>query len=287
MRETWERAAGAWGRRAERIREWGMPVSLAMVEALDLRPGESLLELAAGPGDTGFMAAPRIAAPGGVAAAGASPAGVAPGTLLCSDGAEAMLALARERAAHAGVTNVEFRQMELEWIDLAAAEVDAALCRWGIMLVVDPSAAAREIRRVLRPGGRAALAVWDLPAGNAWATIPSAAMVELGHVQASDPDAPGMFALAAPGRLEALLEDAGFTDVEISTVQLWRRYRSAQEYVEEMIDVSPTFGAAWSGLDGAERAEVSRLIADATVPHAAADGSLALPGSSLVATAHA
>ena len=102
------------------------------------------------------------------------------GTLISSDGAEAMLEVARGRAAAAGIDNVEFQQLELEWIDLPTASVDAVVVRWGIMLIVDPDAAAREIRRVLRAGGRAALAVWDLPERNPWATIPSAAMIELG-----------------------------------------------------------------------------------------------------------
>ena len=120
-----------------------------MIDALSPQPGQRVLELAAGPGDTGFMAAELIV-PGG--------------TLICSDGAEAMLDVARERAAAQGISNVEFRQLELEWIDLPTADVDAVLCRWGIMLVVDSETAAREIRRVLKPGGRAALAVWDGPA---------------------------------------------------------------------------------------------------------------------------
>ena len=102
------------------------------------------------------------------------------GTLISSDGAEAMIEVARGRAAALGVRNAEFRQLELEWIDLEAGSVDAVLCRWGIMLTVDPEAAAKEIRRVLKAGGRAAFAVWDRPDRNPWATIPSQAMIELG-----------------------------------------------------------------------------------------------------------
>ena len=144
----WDRAAAGWGKRADRVAQWGMPVSVAMVDALALQPGQRVLELAAGPGDTGFMAAELIR-PGG--------------TLVSSDGAEPMLDVARERARQSGIENVEFAQLELEWIDLPTASVDAVLCRWGIMLIVDPAAAAGEIRRVLRAGGRAALAVWDVP----------------------------------------------------------------------------------------------------------------------------
>jgi ubiquinone/menaquinone biosynthesis C-methylase UbiE len=299
-REAWETAAEAWGRLAGRVREWGMPVSTAMIKSLALAPGERVLELAAGPGDTGFMAAELIRQPDGAAPAppgegerrAASPAGdgqragvVPPGTLISSDGAEAMVDIARQRARESGIANVAFRQLELEWIDLPTATVDAVLCRWGIMLIVDPEAAAREIRRVLVSGGRAALAVWDTPNKNPWATIPSAVMVELGHVQPPDPQGPGMFALAGDGRLSDLLEGSGFTDVEISAVPLERRYLTVDQFVADTLELSPMFRSAYRELSDEEQAEVAARMAIGARPFTAADGSLSLPGSSLMARA--
>ncbi len=271
-RETWERAADGWGRRADRVRTWGMPVSEAMVAKLDLAPGQRVLELAAGPGDTGFMAAQRVI-PGG--------------TLICSDGAEAMLEVARARAAAAGIDNVEFAQLELEWIDLPTANVDAVLCRWGIMLIVDPDAAAHEVRRVLRTGGRAAFAVWDLPERNPWATIPSRVMVELGHAPPPDPDAPGMFSLAAPGALPELLEGAGFVDVDVQAVALERRYTTADEFVSETEDMSPMFSGRFRELEPAGQDEVRAQIRAGAERYAQPDGEVVLPGSSLVAVGFA
>lgn len=268
-RESWETAADGWGRSAERIREWGMPVSEAMLDALQLGSGDRVLELAAGPGDTGLMAAERIR----------------PATLISSDGAEAMLDVARQRAHAQGVDNVEFRQLELEWIDMPTASIDAVLCRWGIMLIVDPEAAAREIRRVLTSGGRAALAVWDAPARNPWATVPSGVMVELGHAQPPDPAAPGMFALAGDGRLSDLLLDAGFTDVTVSTVPLERHYLTVDQFVAETYELSPVFSSVSDRLSAEEQAEIAARIAIGIQPFTAADGSLTLPGSSLVARA--
>ena len=93
------------------------------------------------------------------------------------------------------------------------------LCKWGLMFAVDPEAALREMRRVLRPGGRVALAVWDEPPANPWATITTRALVELGHATEPDPDAPGMFALAPPGRLQEVLEAAGFLEVVVESVE--------------------------------------------------------------------
>ncbi len=271
-RETWETAAAGWGREAEAVRNWGMPVSVAMVESLGLQPGQRVLELAAGPGDTGFMAA-ELVRPGG--------------TLISSDGAEPMIEVARARAAQLGIDNVEFRQLELEWIDLETATVDAVLVRWGIMLTVDPPAAAREIRRVLRPGGHAALAVWDARERNPWALIPSMALLELGHAEPPDPNVPGPFALAQDGRLAELLQDAGFTEVEVIPVNLERRYASAQEIVSESANCSPSFGVKYRELTEEQQAEVAAHMIAAAAEYSAADGSVSLPGVSLVARASA
>ncbi len=272
QRQSWECAASAWGERAEQVREWGMPVSLAMVEGLAPAPGQRLLELAAGTGDTGFIAAERV-----------QPTG----TLLSSDGAEAMLEVARRRAGELGIDNVEFRQLELEWIDLPTASVDGVLCRWGIMLIVDPDAAAHEIRRVLVPGGRTALAVWDVRQRNPWATIPNDAVVALGHAPPPDPDAPGMFRLAGDDRLPELLHAAGFTDVTVTAVPLRRGYATVEDYVAETVEMSPTFGSLLRELDSAQQAEVAARVAQGAAPYTADDGSVALPGSSLVAIASA
>jgi ubiquinone/menaquinone biosynthesis C-methylase UbiE len=271
-RARWERASAGWGKRADRIRDWGMPVSMAMVDALALQPGQTVLELAAGPGDTGFLAA-ELVQPGG--------------TLICSDGAEAMLDVARERATATGVSNVEFRQIELEWIDLETATMDAVLCRWGIMLILDPEAAAREIRRVLRQGKRASFAVWDAPERNPWATIPSRVMIARGHVQPPDPEAPGMFTLAEPGVLEELLETAGFTDVVVRSIELVRHYSEPAEFLAETADLSPMFGSGYAELRPEERDAIAADVVSALEPFTAPDGKVTLPGCSLAAVATA
>ena len=270
--ERWGRAAAGWGKRAKRVREFGLPVSAWMIDHAGLQPGLRVLELAAGPGETGFLAAELIR-PGG--------------SLLCSDATDEMLEVARARAAELGVENVEFKRLELEWIDLGTASVDVALCKWGLMFAVDPEAALREARRVLRPGGRIALAVWDEPPVNPWATITTRALVDLGHTTAPDPEAPGMFALAAPGRLQDLLEAAGFLDVVVDSVEPPRAFDSVEEYIAETDDLSSMFGAAFDPLPDEQRAEVVQRVAELARPYVGADGVLRFPARSLVAAAEA
>jgi SAM-dependent methyltransferase len=268
----WERAAPGWGRQAERWREFAMPVSAWMIEHLELQPGQRVLELAAGPGDTGFMAA-ELVVPGGA--------------LITSDASDAMLEVARERARELGVENVEFKRLELEWIDIPTASIDAVLCRWGVMLTVDPAAAAQEMRRVLRPGGRLALAVWDQPEFNQWMTIPDRALVELGHSPLPDPDGPGPFSLSAPGELQEILEAAGFLDVLVEPLELPHAPTTVDEQIEEKLDLSRMFAETYDGLSDDERAAVKTKIGELAEPFTGADGLITPPARALVAAAEA
>ena len=270
--DSWDEAAKGWGRQADRIQSAALPISEWMIAHTSPRPGEQVLELAAGPGDTGFIAA-RLIEPGG--------------TLICSDAVAGMLDIARERAAEQGLDNVEFKQLQLEWIDLPTASVDVVLCRWAFMLIVDPAAALRESRRVLKPGGRLALAVWDTPDANPWAVIIQRALVELGHVEPPAPGGPGMFALSDPATLTALLEEAGFFDIELELVPIRREYASVVDWLGETRDLSRQFATVWAGLGDEDRQSLRDHVDAAAAAYADDSGALVLPGSSLAAAASA
>ena len=272
MLDGWDEAAKGWGRQADRMQSAALPVSEWMIAHTGPRPGEQVLELAAGPGDTGFLAA-RLIEPGG--------------TLICSDAVAGMLDVARERAAEQGLDNVEFKQLQLEWIDLPTASEDIVLCRWGFMLIVDPAAALRESRRVLKPGGRLALAVWDTPEANPWAVVIQRALVELGYVEPASPGGPGMYALSNPTTLTELLDEAGFLDVEIEQVPISRQYASVVDWLGETRDLSRQFATVWADLGDEDRQALRDHVAAAVAPYTDDTGALVLPGSSLAAAASA
>jgi SAM-dependent methyltransferase len=204
-----------------------------------------------------------------------------------TDGAEAMVEAARERAKEVGAANVELRAMEAEWIDLRAASVDAVLSRFGYMLLADPEAALRETRRVLRPGGRVALAAWDAAEHNPWLTRLGTVLVERGLADREPPGAPGPLAVGAPGRIEELLDAAGFDDVEVQPVALEFHAESLDEWWDHAVATSGRFSGIVAGLSPAEHYKVRDAVDAAYAEFVRPDGSLEIPGRALVAAASA
>ncbi len=115
-----------------------------------------------------------------------------------------------------GSQNLEFRGAERRMDRPAGRERGIVLCRWGYMLMADPAAALGETRRVLRPGGRVGLAVWDSLEANPWAALPRAELIERGHRAASpEPSRARVRSRSATRSAFASCWQAGFTEIEI------------------------------------------------------------------------
>lgn len=270
--ERWARAAEAWGAHRDVIQSAAQPVSLWLVDAIDPQPGHRVLELAAGPGDTGFLAAELIV-PGG--------------TLISSDAVEEMVEQARARATEMGIDNVEFQTIDAEWIDLPTASLDGVLARWGYMLLADPATALGETRRVLRPGGRVALAAWTGPEENPWASAPTVELVAMGAIDEPDLDEPNMFAFRDPQRIEQLLQEAGFTDIAIEQVAISYSFASLDDWWDTQLDISTSLARLVGALTPAQRDDLRDAVDARLEQYVADDGTVTLPGRTHVAAASA
>ncbi|HET8757239.1 MAG TPA: methyltransferase domain-containing protein [Solirubrobacteraceae bacterium] len=265
-RDRWARVARGWESRADQMRRVTMPVSMWMVDAIEPQPGHTVLDLAAGIGDTGYLASELIQ-PGG--------------TLITSDYLPEMLSAAQRRAEALGVTNVRFKQIDAtQPIDLEAASVDAVLCRFGYMLMGDPEAALRETRRVLRPGGRLALAAWMGAQDNQWSSLPVRLLLDRGLVEPPEPG-PGQFAWAEEGIIAEQLEAVGFVEYEVEALDFPVRYPS----VEEWWATSRAMGVTVSEARIDDEGEILGALAAAAEPWTQDDGSLAIPARTWVAAA--
>ena len=270
--ERWTAVAGGWERRREAMQASSAAVSTWMIDHVDPQPGQTILELAAGAGDTGLMAAELVAPTGKV---------------ISTDMSEAMIDVARRRAEELGIANVEFKVMGGEWIDLPTASVDGVLCRWGYMLMLDPEAALRETRRVLRPGGHVAFAAWAAPEENPQVTLAPKTLLDLGLMQPSPPDEPGPFSFAKPGYVEELLDVAGFDDAVVETVDLNFHYPTSDDVFETLADISPSGSPILAALSPADHTRLRDVLDERLASFTRPDGGIELPARALVAAATA
>jgi SAM-dependent methyltransferase len=268
--EVWDAIAPGWERWRAHLEEAMSPVRQRLVRELGPGLGDTVLELSAGPGATGFAVAAALGDDG---------------RLISTDFSAEMLEVARRRGAELGLTNVEYRVVDAQRIELDSDSVDGVLCQNGYMLMADPAAALSETRRVLRSGGRLALAVWGAPDRNPWVAIGGMILVQRGHMQPPDPGAPGVFNMASDERTRGLLQGAGFTGIRTEEVPVAFPFDSVDEYVSWTADVGGPFALVIRGLSDEERSTISEQLAEAFAPFSA-DGGYELPGVCLTAVAH-
>jgi SAM-dependent methyltransferase len=248
-RQQWSDAAASWARAAEE-EETGASGDATpwMLEAAELQPGQRVLELACGAGRVGLQAASRVGPDG---------------TVLCSDFSQAMVDAVAERVERLGVSNVSTRLLDAQKLELPEDDFDAVLCRFGYMLMADPAQALRESVRVLRPGGRLALAVWGTAEKNPWLWLVIGALID--HLNAPPPEqgAPGPFSLGDHDRLRALVEGAGSVDVEVEDIETEQTYESLEAWWEEILEVSGPLAAMLKALPEEDREAIrARVVTD-------------------------
>ena len=256
-RADWAAVAPGWYAQREEIWKASRPVSEWMVRKLDPQPGDTLLELAAGLGDTGLMAARLIGETGRV---------------FITDFTPEMVAAARRRAEELSVENAEFRTLDAERMDLETDSVDGVLCRWAYMQMIDPAAAFAETRRVLRPGGRLAFSVWAERERNPTLSLAGNVLVELGHTPPPDPQEPSAFFLADPERIRKLVEGAGFAEPEIEEVSFRWRFASRDTYWRYLTETAASASRILRSLSPEAQNTVRKRVHEAARPHYSGEG---------------
>jgi ubiquinone/menaquinone biosynthesis C-methylase UbiE len=266
---TWERMAAGWDRRRQWMWEVSHQVGEQLVAKLDPQPGQTVLEVAAGTGETGFAAAARLGDDG---------------RLISTDFSAPMVEAARRRAKELGLSNVECQVMDAERMTLADDSVDGVLCRWGYMLMADPETAMAETRRVLRDGGRICLSVWGPAEDNQWAALAGSTLVAAGHVPAPEPGDPGIFSMSSEERIRELVTGASFETDEIEPVRVEYRFEDFDVYWRFLGELAGGIALVLDRLSEDELAQVREAIEQNAQPFRS-NGGYVMPGLALNAVA--
>jgi ubiquinone/menaquinone biosynthesis C-methylase UbiE len=273
VHQMWGSVAGAWAEHADEVEHRAEVVSRVMIEAVAPQPGDTVLELACGAGGLGLAIADRIG-PGG--------------SVLLSDVAPEMVEIAAaasaRRAEDAGGPDVSTRVIDLEQIDLPEASFDIVVCREGLMFALDPRRAAGEIARVLRPGGRLAVAVWGPRDRNPWLGVLADAIQEHTGSPVPPPGVPGPFSLSADGQLHDALAGAGLEQVHVEEVAVPTDDASFEQYWQVRLQLAGPLKNILAGLPNEVLGAIRATVREQLRKYATPDG-LTIPGLAYVATA--
>jgi SAM-dependent methyltransferase len=247
---NWETAAAGWESERDRVARMGRPITEWLVAHLDLEPGQTVLELATGTGDVGLAVAAALDG----------------GRVIMSDRSQGMVDAAGRAVAAAGARNAEVRRLDAEALDLPDASVDRVVCRFAYMLIPDRAAAFAETRRVLRPDGRLAFAVWASADRNAWATTLWDVLEGRTDLPPTPPGGPGMFALGDPATVTALVESAGFSVQATEHIAVVWTYPDWDAYWRAQSSLNGGLARLLPTLSDGERDELVAAVKDAVEP---------------------
>lgn len=254
QRESWDTAAAGWWRWWPTMEAGSDQLNRRLLAMAGLDEGMRVLDIATGIGEPALSAATIVGPTGSVVA---------------TDVSEAMLDIARQRVADAGVANIELVCADEQLVGIDGP-FDAVLSRWGVMFFGDvPGFLARTLE-LLRPGGRLALAVWASPDQVPMATAFFAAAQTLG-LPSPPPDAPGPFRFADVDAFAATLADAGFVDVATDTATVRLEFDSAETFTRFTHDVAAPI-RAWIAQQPDRADEVWTAVTEATRSFEGADG---------------
>ena len=268
---NWNNATGkTWAMLHERLDRQIAPIGHAAMLRAGFRPGDQVLDVGCGCGETSLDIAGQVA----------------PGEVVGLDASAPLLEIAREAARSRHIANAAFIEADAQVHALPPGRFDVLFSRFGVMFFEDPTAAFANLRQGLRPGARLAFCCWRSPAENDWLTVPlKAASHLLPPLPPSDPTAPGPFAFADRDRLFGILSGAGFTRAAIEPFDLRMGTDTLEEAVFQSLRMGP-LGAALRQAEASDelKRKVEAALRAALEPHVE-NGLVRLPGAAWIVSA--
>ena len=231
----WSKSAEYWERHAQTIGTMFAPITRALIEDAGIIEGDKVLDVAGGPGEPSLTIADVVGPTGSV---------------ICTDAVAEMVTAAKSEAHRREIKNISFEQCLGDSLPFEDNSFDAAVCRLGVMFFPDPLSGLREMLRVIKSEGSLSFAVWHESNLNPFSYIVTQVISHHVTMPPADPDAPGAFRFAAPGKLAQILTQAGANRVRerllkfhieapISRDEFWEMRSGTSGTLREKLDAMP------------------------------------------------
>jgi ubiquinone/menaquinone biosynthesis C-methylase UbiE len=270
--QQWSESAVYWEKHAHIVRAMFAPITNALIEAAGITEGQSVLDVAGGVGEPSLRIAELI---GGY------------GSVIFTDAVEEMVTAAKREARRRKLTNIDFCGCLADSLPFSGDSFDVAVCRLGVMLFPDPSAAMREMLRVVKLNGPVSLAVWSPSAANPFFNVVTDVVSRYVASPPEDPDAPGAFRFAEHGKLARTLEAAGAIDVRERLLEfILEAPLTPKQFWEVRSELSDTLRAKLATLSSEQLDRIAREVEEAGLAFYS-DGQMRFPAQVLIVTGRA
>jgi ubiquinone/menaquinone biosynthesis C-methylase UbiE len=272
QRQDWDTASTGWHDWQEQMQRDTRPVSERLVELAGIKPGDRVLDVAAGLGEPSLTVA-KVVGP--------------EGSIVATDISSRMLAYGRERAVAAGVENIEFVESDAASLDFPEGSFDAAVSRWGIIFDPDGEGAAGRIRGFLKEGGKFAISSWGPPDRVPMLGVPMRTVMTRLDIPPPPPGTPGPLSRPTREAIASILEGGGFSDVQVEELELEFEYDSPEEFTRFIREIAPPISNLMKSHPPEVQDETWAAITDAMRAHAVDDGKVRMKNLVLLAAGRA
>ena len=258
QRQMLDNVAAGWQAWWETFEHGAQKVSDKIVELAELKPGDTVLDIATGIGEPAITAAKRVRPNGKVVATDISPQ---------------MIAIGKERAKSLGLDNImEFRESDAEKLDFPKSTFNAVLSRWGLMFLPNLPVALATIRQLLAPNGRLSAAVWSTPSKVPLLDLAFSTVRKQINAPAPQPGTPGPFALADAEALKQTFSQAGFKDIQVQTLQITFNFDSPETYTKFQQQITAPIQAMLANQPEERKKQIWNSVTEAVGEYADSHG---------------
>jgi ubiquinone/menaquinone biosynthesis C-methylase UbiE len=265
QKAAWNKFSPGWKKWDDLMMDFLKPMGDEIISLLNPKDADVVLDIAAGTGEPGLTIATLLKN----------------GKVIITDLSEDMLDIARENATKRGIKNIETRACDVCELPFADNTFDAISCRFGFMFFPDMLLAAKEMVRVLKPGGKIATSVWNVPEKNFWVTAIGGTINRNMQLPVPPPEAPGMFRCAKSGLIQDLFKQAGLKNTSEKEITGKMKCSTADVYWNMMTEVAAPFVSALSKADDAMKEKIRNEVFQ-LVSEKFPDGNVLIDSSALI-----